>query len=90
MTFFLKQKILKFFCKRINKIQGSTMRLLKTFKPCELTWPLKKQLSKSGMLLVHLQKTWESFVFKKSCDWIIFFKVPQFKKLHCKNVTYHV
>ena len=44
----------------------------------------------SSQSQVHLQKTWESFVFKKSCDWIIFFKVPQFKKLHCKKVTYHV
>ena len=83
MTFFKKQKIPKFFCKRINKIQGSTIQPLKTLKPCELTWPCRKLL-KSGSFA----KTWESFVFKKSCDWIIFFKVPQFKKLHCKKVTY--
>ena len=46
---FWKQKILKFFCKQTNKIQGSTMQ------PFELTWPLSKQPSNSWMLLVHLQ-----------------------------------
>ena len=29
------------------------------------------------------KKTWESFVFKKSCDWMIF-QVPRFEKSHCK------
>ena len=34
-----------FFCNRTNKIQGSTMQLLKTLKPFDLTWSLGKQPS---------------------------------------------
>ena len=30
------------------------------------------------------KKTWESFVFKKLCKWIIFFQVPPFEWSHCK------
>ena len=37
------------------------------------------------ILLVSLEKkTWESFVFKKLCKWIIFFQVPPFEWSHCK------
>jgi len=32
-----------FFGKQTNEIQGSTMQLLKTLKPIELTQPLRKQ-----------------------------------------------
>ena len=63
---FWRQKIFKFFCKRTNKIQCSTMQPLKTLKPFELTWPLRKQPSNSRMLLVRLQKKkLDSFVFQK-------------------------
>ena len=48
-----------------DEIQGSTMQLLKTLKPFAPTRPLRKQPSDSWMLLIHLQKTWESFGFKK-------------------------
>ena len=50
---------------------------LKTLKPFELTWPPRKLLSNSWMLLVRLQKTWEAFVFKNNCDCL-------FKWSHCK------
>ena len=69
MTFFFfflkKKKILKFFCKRINKMQGSTMQSLKTLKPCELTWPLKKQLSNSGISYWSICKKLENPSFSK-------------------------
>ena len=69
-NFFWKQKILKFFCKRTNKIQGSTMQSLKTLKPFEVTSPLRKQTSNLWMLLVCLQKkkTWESL----DCKTVVF------------------
>ena len=51
-----KQKILKFFCKRTNKMQGSTMQSLKTLKPFEVTSTRRKQTSNLWMLLVRLQK----------------------------------
>ena len=44
--------ILKFFCKWTNKIQGSTMQLLKNLKPFELTWPFRIQPSNLWMLLL--------------------------------------
>ena len=63
---FLKTKDSQFFfCKQTSEIQGSTMQLLKTLKLFEPTWPLRKHPSDSWMLLIHLQKTWESFGFKK-------------------------
>ena len=31
-------------------------------------------------------KTWESFVLKKRCDWIIFFQMPQFEQSHCNRL----
>ena len=53
-------------------------------------WPLRKQPSNLWMLLVHYfaKKTWESFIFKKHCDWIVFFQVPRFKSLHCKHFQF--
>ena len=66
---FWRQKILKFFCKWTNKIQGSSVQPLKTLKPFELTWALK------FMNVIETWETWESFVFKNHCDWIIFFQV---------------
>ena len=68
--FFSSRKILEcFFWKRTNKIQSSTRQPLKTLKPFEYTWPLRKDPSNLSlkylwMLLVRLQKTWEHFVFK--------------------------
>ena len=69
---------IKSFCKWTHKIQGSTMQLKKTLQLCKLTWSLRKQPSNLWMLLVCLHKTWESFVFKKSYDQIIFLQVPWF------------
>ena len=60
----LKPKDSQVFCKRTNEIQGSTLRPLKTLKPFELTWPLRKQPLNLWMSLVRLKKTWESFVFR--------------------------
>ena len=77
---FWKQKILFFFFKRTNKIQGSTIKLLKYSKSLELTWPFRKHPWKLWTFLVRLQKKpWEFFVFKKRCDCIIFFQVPRFE-----------
>ena len=45
ITTFSKQKILKLFCKRTNKIKDSNMQPLKTLKPFQLTWTLGKQSS---------------------------------------------
>ena len=42
-TFSEDKKILNFFCKRIYKLQGSTMQTLKTLKQFEPTWPIRKQ-----------------------------------------------
>ena len=44
-TIFCKQKILNFFDKGTNKIQVSTIQPLKTLKPFDLTWRLRKQPS---------------------------------------------
>ena len=74
-----------FFCRWTNKIQGSTMQPLKTSKPFELTWPLRKQPSNLWMLLVRLQKNLTIFCFQKRCDWIIFFWVSWFACPHCKH-----
>ena len=50
---FENKRFSSFFSKLTNKIQGSTMQLLKTglktLKPFELTWPLRKQPSNSWM-----------------------------------------
>ena len=54
-----------FFSKRTYNIQGWTMQPLKTFKPFELTWPLRKQPSNSWMLLARLQKNLRIFCFQK-------------------------
>ena len=55
------------------------MQPLKTLKPFKLTWPLRKQPSNPGMLLVHLprKKVRNPLLKKKGFDWIIFFQVPQ-------------
>ena len=53
--FFENHRFSRFFCKRSNKIQGSTMH----------TWPLRKQPSFSWMLLVRLQKSWRICCFQK-------------------------
>ena len=37
-------------------------------------------------LFTKKKKTSESFVFKKCCDWIIFFQVFLFQWLHCKEL----
>ena len=67
--FFVKQKILKFFGKRANKIQGSTMQPLKTLKLFELTWPLRKRPSNSWMLLVFCKKNLRILNFQKPLWW---------------------
>ena len=64
---FLKMKDSQVFCKWTNKIQGSSVQPLKTLK---LTWALR------FMNVIKTWETWESFVFKNHCDWIIFFQVP--------------
>ena len=70
-----KQKILNFLFKRTNNIHK--------FEGCFL----RGQVSSNGfnvfngrkvepwILLVRLQKTWESFVFRTRSDWSIFFQV---------------
>ena len=64
--FFENYRFSRFFCKRSNKIQGPTMQSLKTLKPSESTWPLRKQPSFSWMLLVRLQKrNWRIVCFQK-------------------------
>ena len=68
-----------FFYNRTNKIQGSTLRSLKTLKPFDRTWSLGKQPSN---LILNLngpfaKKPWESLVLRNSCDWTIFFHVPR-------------
>ena len=67
------QRYPQVFCKR--KFKYSTMQPLKTLKPFELTWPLRKQPSNLRMLSVCLQKNLKIFCF----DWITFFQVPEFK-----------
>ena len=62
---FLKTKDCQVFCKCTNKIQDSTMQPLKTFKPFERIWPLRKQLSNLWMLLVRLQKNLENLLFSE-------------------------
>lgn len=84
---FLKPGIFKVFCKQTDKIHSSTMCPLKTLKAFELTWPLRKQPSNLWILWVPLQKTWESFVFGKCCDWTMFFQVSQFEYLYCKETN---
>ena len=84
---FLKPKIFKIFCKQSAKIHSSTMCPLKTLKAFELTWPLREQPSNLWILWVPLQKTWESFVFRKCCDWTMFFQVSQFECLYCKETS---
>ena len=64
---FWKQKILIFFGKGTNKIQGSTNQPL---KPFDLTWPLRKQPSNLLTYWSACLKSWESFVFRNLCrDW---------------------
>ena len=65
LMFFENYRFSSFFCKRSNKIQGSTMQSLKTLKLSEPTWPLRKQPSFSWMLLVRLQKNWRICCFQK-------------------------
>ena len=77
---FWKQKILNFFDKGTNKIQGSTIQPLKTLKPFDLTWPVRKQPSNLWTYWSACLKSWESFVFISRCrDWTIFFQVPRFE-----------
>ena len=85
--FFLKKKkkSLKYFGKQTNESQGSTMQPMKTLKPFELTYPFRKQLSNLRMLLVHLHKTWESFVLRKYYDLTIFFQMSWFECWHYNN-----
>ena len=72
------------------KFKYSTVQTLKTIKPFELTWPLRKQPSNLWMSLVHLQKkTWEPLVFGKWCVCTIFFQVSWVECLHCKINLYH-
>ena len=74
---FLKTKDSHFFFKRTNKIQGSTIKLLKYSKSLELTWPFRKHPKNyERFWFVCKKKPWEFFVFKKRCDCIIFFQVP--------------
>ena len=88
--FFLKKKKkkLKYFGKQTNESQGSTMRPMKTLKPFELTYPFRKQLSNLWMLLVHLHKTWESFVLRKYYDLTIFVQMSRFQCPHCNRKQY--
>ena len=69
-TFFEDERFSSFFCKWTHEIQGSSVQPLKTLKPFQLTWALR------FMNVIETWQTWESFVFKNHCDWIIFFQVP--------------
>ena len=60
------------------------MQLLKTLKPLEHTWPLRKQPLNLWMLLVHLQKNLRIFCFQKMlCLDNIVLQVSWFGCLHC-------
>ena len=59
------------FLQKTNKIRGSTMQPLKTLKPFEPTWPLRKQPWNSWNFIgPFARKTWESFVFKNFKVWL--------------------
>ena len=83
ITFFWKQKI-QVFWKRTNKIQGSTMQPLRTIKPFELAWRLRKKHSNLWMLSVRLQKYLRTLCFQKSCDSVIF-REPRFEQSYSKT-----
>ena len=85
---FFWKKNSNFFGKWTNKTQGLTPQPMKTLKPFELTYPLRKQLSNSWMLLVHLQENWEPFVLRKYYDSTIFFQMSQFECPYCNREQY--
>ena len=55
-----------FFAKRISKIEASAMQPLKTLKPFEITWRLRKQPSNLRMLLVARKKNLRICCFQKT------------------------
>ena len=65
ITTFFESKILNFFF-LANGLIKLTMQLLRTLKPFEVTWPLRKQPSNLWMLFVHLQKNLQFFCFQKT------------------------
>ena len=68
-------KILKFFCKETNEIQGSTIQPLKTGNCPQIS---------ECYLSVCQKKYCESFVFRKRYDWTLFFKVSRIECPHCQ------
>ena len=79
------KRLSRFFCKRtsnIHKFEGCFLRGqvrsngLKVFN---------RGIAESWILLVHLQKPWESFVFRNRCDGTIFIQEPRFE--YCKAST---
>ena len=75
-TVFENNRFSSFFCKRTNNIQENEGCFLRGQVCMVEPW----------ILLLRLQKKpWESMIFKKHCDWIIFLQVPQFEWSHCKT-----
>ena len=64
---FWKQKIFLFFFKRTNKIQGSTIKPLKTLKSLELTWPVFGNTPQNYECFWFVcKKNLENFLFSKN------------------------
>ena len=81
---FEKQKILKVFLAN-RPITFMTLRAVSW----EVKQVLKMVFKFSRVAWLNLKfywslckETWEAFVFKKCCDWIIFFQVPWFEYSH--------
>ena len=88
IKFFKNKRLSFFFCKRNNNIHE--------FKSCFLRGQINSNdfevfnccIVEPWILLVRVPRTWESFVFKKRWDWIIFFQVPWFKQSHCTVIDH--
>ena len=76
---FWKQKILKFFCKRTDNIHKFECFFLETSGKFKRFNSFQRLHSWTLNSIVPFAKNLESFVFKKPCDWIVFFQVPRFE-----------
>ena len=78
-TFFENKRFWSFFANGPIKFKVQLYTKVENFKS---VWTYLT--SQEMALKIHdfygsvCKKPWESFVFKKCCDWIIFFQVPQF------------
>ena len=83
---FLTTKDFQVFCKQTNKNKDWTVQLMWTLNHLNL-------LDLSGNRPQIYEGCWsickttlDSFVFRKRCDWTIFFQVSRFECLHCNRV----